>query len=103
MLFVPSRESLEEEGDFEEDEEAAEEAMVEAFDNLARKRILDLRFVNVVSDNVLKTFKLPLNKPSLVLYVDHDEGRFVYDGPPKVSRVVVDDNLHPAPPPVSQQ
>jgi hypothetical protein len=40
-----------------------------------------LRFARVVSAEIVEDLELPADKASLVLYTEHDEGRFEYAGP----------------------
>ena len=69
MLFTPS--GLTEEAAMQAEEQRA------AFEAAAADllRFSDLRFASVRSDTVLEDFELPRDRQSLVVYIDHDEGR----------------------------
>lgn len=57
-----------------------DEASLAAFENAAAALSSALRFGRVTQTETIETFHLPLDKVSLVLYKDYDEGKEVYAG-----------------------
>jgi len=44
-------------------------------------RFTDLRFASVSSDAILEDYEIARDRQTLVVYMDHDEGRVIYEGP----------------------
>lgn len=64
------------------DAASAAAALYRTFDGAAKDlmRFSNLRFAICRKEDVLREFELPLDRATVVLYTDHDEGRFEYDG-----------------------
>jgi hypothetical protein len=50
-------------------------------------RFSNLRFGSVSSGAIVEELELPVDRSTLVVYFDHDEGRAVYSGPPEAALI----------------
>jgi len=77
MAFFPNPETTGEE--LQNPEEAA--MIRAAFDDASISMVEKVRFAFTSSVDVLKAFKLPTTRPTIVLYKDYDEGRDLFSVP----------------------